>query len=392
MVAILGGEGAVARTNDGTTGEEELAEGIRIKATTETVELSTTHSFTDSKGVTTKLDTRNVSAPCPKPDGTFEASATIDTSSTIDNGATGSRGTFEVTVNGTVDDNATLVGYDTTYRAQYADFVASRGGFLDVTVTRPASGAITTAVNRTGGTVTDKIVASAVLLGLVVDVLVGDTVVKAAKKGWESGRCVVLAPTVSAGPKGLDPSASVTITAAPRSRMDGGPVGGTVTAELAGGAASVDPTATKVPADATFTYIAPGEKNQTGTVALESRSKRGVGRATIDFDTKQSGYTASGGSGVSFSGTVADLAAPFTLAGVGNGFTVEFSFTPSDSTSGSLSYSGSGGGAELIGSGTYSIAGSEPGPLTLTYNAEGCASVGGCRSTTNAITLTPITG
>ena len=392
MVAILGGEGAVTATNDGTTGEAKLAEGVTLNATTTTVELTTKNSFTDSKGVTTTLDTRNVSSPCPKVDGTFEASATIDTSSTIDNGATGSRGTFEITVEGTIDDDAALVGYDTTTRAQYADFVASRGGFIDVTSTSPANGAGDVVVNRGGGTITDDIVANAVKLGQVVSLLVANELVRAAKKGWESGRCVALTPTVSAGPKGLMPDASVTITAAPRSKMDAQAVGGSVTAELVNGGASVTPSATKVPADATFTYVAPGQKDETGTVALESRSRRGVGRATIDFDTKQSGYTASGGGAVTFSGAVADLAAPFDLAGTGAGFTVEFSFVPADSRSGSLSYTGAGGGATMSGTGTYTISGDEPGPLLLSYENEGCTNVGGCRANSGEITLTPIGG
>ncbi len=144
-------------------------------------------------------------------------------------------------------------------------------------------------------------------------------------------------------------------------------------------------------ADAEFTYDAPGERDKSGTVQLEARSKRGVAKATIQFDTKQAGYIASGGTTVTFTGTIPDLAAPFTLAGTGPGFTVEFSFTPTSAAAGSLSYAGSGGGATLTGSGTYTITGDDPNLLTLNYNAEGCADVGGCRSTSNAITLTAVT-
>ena len=131
-----------------------------------------------------------------------------------------------------------------------------------------------------------------------------------------------LIPTVSAGPTGLKPSASVIITAAPRSKIDGGQVGGTT---------------------------------------------------------------------VTFTGTIADLAAPFTLSGTGPGFTVEFSFTPTSADAGSLSYTGSGGGVTLTGSGTYTITGDDPDVLTLNYNAQGCADPGACRSTSSAITLTAVT-
>jgi hypothetical protein len=142
-----------------------------------------------------------------------------------------------------------------------------------------------------------------------------------------------------------------------------------------------------VPADADFTYDAPGERDKTGTVQLEARSKRGIGKATIEFDTKQFGYVASGGTTVTFTGTIPDLAAPFTLAGTGPGFNVDFSFAPTSDRGGALTYTGSGGGVTLSGSGTYTITGDDP-VLTLDYNAEGCATPGGCRATSNAITLT----
>jgi hypothetical protein len=40
-----------------------------------------------------------------------------------------------------------------------------------------------------------------------------------------------------------------------------------------------------VAADATFIYVAPNEAGKSGTVILEARSKRGVGKATLDFTT-----------------------------------------------------------------------------------------------------------
>jgi len=133
--------------------------------------------------------------------------------------------------------------------------------------------------------VTSQLLDDASSLSALLAVFAGLKLSEAAQMGWESGRCVALQPTVSAGPKGLQPSASVTINAAPRSKIDGTPTGGTVTALLSGGEAGVEPSSTPVPADAEFTYQAPGEKDKTGQVALEARSRRGVGKATIDFDT-----------------------------------------------------------------------------------------------------------
>lgn len=75
--------------------------------------------------------------------------------------------------------------------------------------------------------------------------------------------------------------------------------------------------------------VAPGEKDQKATVALEARSKRGVGKAEVTVDTKAGSYTASGKQGnISFSGTVSDLTQPFTIKGSG-GAKLTFSYTPS---------------------------------------------------------------
>ena len=74
---------------------------------------------------------------------------------------------------------------------------------------------------------------------------VADKLVAAATKAWQSGRCVQLTATPSAGPGGLDPSADITVTASPKSKVDGAAAGGTVTATLTEGAASVSPSATK---------------------------------------------------------------------------------------------------------------------------------------------------
>lgn len=62
---------------------------------------------------------------------------------------------------------------------------------------------------------------------------------------------------------------------------------GIVTALLSGGETAVDPSSTPLPADAEFTHTAPGVRDKTGEVSLESRSKRGVGRAQITLDTDQ---------------------------------------------------------------------------------------------------------
>ena len=62
--------------------------------------------------------------------------------------------------------------------------------------------------------------------------------------------------------------------------------GGTVTATLNGGA-SLQPASGKVPADARYQYAGPAQKKEKATIDFEARSKRGVGKATLEFDTRQ---------------------------------------------------------------------------------------------------------
>ncbi len=389
MVVSIGAEGIVTATNDlkdGESGTASPSEGTTISASREHAEMTVDFSQ-ESKGVTTKLHVKVEVSPCPDPDGHFEAKAVVDVSTTTSGGSTGQKGTLDVTVTGQVDDDANLASSDSDYRMQWADFAGGKGSFVDVAGSIGDTKVTGATVNRTGGAPSATLQQDASTLGMLYAMLAKTAVAEAAQKGWQSGRCVRLEATAAPGPKGLKPAATSTITASPRSRIDGGPTGGTVTATLSAGEAGVEPSATKVPADATFTYTAAGEVGKGGTVSMEARSKRGVAKATIDFDTAGS-YTASGGTEVTFSGTVADLAAPFTLAGLGQGFEVTFSFTPSGPTAGALTYTGTGDGFTIEGSGTYTISGADPDPLTLTYNANGCVNIGGCRATTNAITLT----
>jgi hypothetical protein len=192
---------------------------------------------------------------------------------------------MDISLDGQVDDNAALVSSDVGFRMQWADFAGGKGQFVDVSGSYSGSKFNGLSLNRSGGKVTADFYTSAVMIGALFGLLLAMKLADAAQKGWESGRCVKLEPTASPGPKGMEPSTTSTITAAPRSKIDGGPVGGTVTAKLTAGGVSVDPSAAPVPADATMTYTAPDQPDQGGTVSLEARSKRGVAKADIAFET-----------------------------------------------------------------------------------------------------------
>lgn len=207
---------------------------------------------------------------------------------------------------------------------------------------------------------------------------------------WESGRCVDLKATSSPGKrKGIRPSTAFDLEAIPRAKSDGAPTGGTVRATLNGGA-SLQPAGGKVPADAKYAYAGPDKKNEEATITFEARSKRGVGRATLEFDTKRpQAYTAAGGlDEFHGTGTICNLAETFTISGGGNTVT----FKPGNEEGGSYSYQGTMRGIGVYGNGTYSVSADENGG-TLTGTGNGCVKTPfgtRCNNGTERYTLTPI--
>ena len=334
-------------------------------------------------GVDVQFDAATAIHPCPEADGRFTIDAVIEVKAS--KGGAGQNAKIELTIDGTVDDNADLASQKIESRTQWSDFGGGKGQFVDFTSSGP-NGAGTMSFNRTGGTVTDDFVRSSTMLSTLVAVVLGSQLISAAEKAWKSGRCVTLKTTPSAGPKGLTPSQVVEVLAEPRSKVDGTPTGGMVTATLSAGGASVEPNGSPVPADANSTYTAEAEQDKTGTVAYESRSKRGVGTASITFSTsKPAAYVIVGGlQDWQVNQVVCDVTQPFMLTSPGVG-TAQFSggLTGTYSATGVFNFSYSG---------TYSITLSDglgsPGSMIGTSSGQIHGEAG---SGSENYTLTPTT-
>ena len=405
MVAGLGAQAVTSSTNETlpkapVTTKSGDKDGPAQSSSTLTATVDEASMAAESEvtvdGISGTLRTVVTVNPCPDATGRFTSTTTMTAAIGGATGRTGANLTIDVEIEGQVDDDAHLVSFEVDTRTRSATFAGGKGQFVDQTVgwtsTDGKQHTYRAEVGRTGGGVTDAFIRDQGKWGLMTAVMMQDKAVEAARQGWESGRCVALKPTTTPAKRtGLAPSASLALVAAPRSTVDGTPAGGTVTATMTG-ATSVGPSATKVPADATFTVMVPGEKNKKSTVVLEARSKRGVARAKVAFDTKAGAYTASGSSGnIRFRGRVADLTEPFTIRG-GGGAKLTFSYTPSDAAgrSGAMTYTGTVEGLPLSGSGGYSIAGDEGGVLLLTQGSKGCAAGPlGCVGGVAEITLTP---
>ena len=155
----------------------------------------------------------------------------------------------------------------------------------------------------------------------------------AAQKAWQSGKCVKL--EVRSDPakrKGAKPNTAYTLFAEPRAISDGQPTGGTVKATLNGGN-RLNPTG-KVKADAKFDYANPEQKEQSATIDFVARSKRGVGKATLEFDTRKGGYRIALDNGESI--TTCDITKPFS-GKIGAGM-ITLNFTPSGDKGGSMAF------------------------------------------------------
>jgi hypothetical protein len=310
-------------------------------------------------GIEGQVDSHVEAAPCPDANGQFTAQAAMKASAGT--GGAGFEATISVEVTGHVDDDAQLVGFETNSTTQ----AGSQKGGDAITVTEAntyAGGRLTgnaRGINAMATGTSEAFGRNWAAIGTGFSHQVAQRVVQSAQKAWESGRCVQIDVKTEPGKRsGLKPGAKVTITASPRSKVDGASAGGTVTAQLSG-EASVDPAGTKVGADAQFTYAAPSEPGKTGTVLLEARSRRGVGRSEVAFDTNGA-YTVSGNLGstpeTSFSGCMKTPDVPFSVT-FGGGNVGSLSFAPSSAEAGKWTWQGKVSNAPMPekGQGSYSV-------------------------------------
>lgn len=343
VITAASARGAASLADGENTGST-TADGITRSATRDTGSITASRTAVVD-GVEVTIDTSTTVRACPGPDGVAVAEGSIGT--TVRKGGTGLRSTYSAKVRVQVGDDAEVVSETHDLRSERSDFAGGKGTYADVSLTQGQW-----VVNRTAGRLPENYVQESVNATLFMGSILVQFLVDAAQERWQSGACVRLAPRPSKGPTGLDPGDRVTVLAEPRAKLDGRPTGGTVTAVLTAGEASVSPSGSKVPADATFTYTAPARTARTGDVELESRSRRGVGKASVHFDTFESSFAAEGGGGdYRGTGVICSLSRPFTVSGSG----LQQRFTPRGETSGTYVLSGRAGGVSWSGDGTYRV-------------------------------------
>jgi hypothetical protein len=246
---------------------------------------STTVTDDVPKGMRNKTITSLDLQACPDPNGRLTLKFSSDSQLTLlGDDRTGVNTLVDVTLTRQLDDNAHLLNdFDVEVRVQQASFNSAKGVFLDATY-KLQKNIDTSSVNRASGAVTAAHAESA---SAVATAATGYAMILSLnmERAAQSGRCVNLTTeTTPAARTDLAPSTPVKIIASPRSAVDGSFTAATVTARLTGGSSISPPQA---PADATFDFVAPAAPRQAASVALESRSRRGVGKATLGFSTGQ---------------------------------------------------------------------------------------------------------
>jgi hypothetical protein len=384
MMALgMTADATVSAANEAKPGQRESAElstGTTITGSVEQSGMTMSYEGTQD-GVAVTFDATIDVHPCPDPNGKFDITVTIDVHTS--KGDASSNATIDMAIDGQVDDDARLAGADVVTNSQWSGGSSGGSQLIDFTSATKGGASPTFTTNRNSGT-NDDFVTMAVLMSMMFEAMIKDKVLTAAEKAWTSGRCVELKVTPSAGPKGLDPGAVVDVLAEPRSKVDGTPTGGNVTARLASGGKSVEPDGSPVPADANSTYTAPDEPKKSGSVAYESRSRRGVGRAELAFETSGgAAYLVVGGlEDWQVSQVVCDIMSPFSLTSPGVGV-AEFSggLTGTYSATGVFNFSYAGDYVIALANGIGS-----PGTMSA---SSGGSIAGQAGSGTESYVLTP---
>ena len=204
-----------------------------------------------------------------------------------------------------------------------------------------------------------------------------------AETKWSTGYCVeIQVPDLGTGVKSVQPNSDTPFTANVHHRFEGVDLQVPVIATLSDGQVSVNPSGSKVPAPASFTYKAPGENNKTATVNLVTRSKRGIATLDVKFKTGEQGWKVDGPFGESrIFGEICSLDVPFTLnwdSGVGLAGTVTFSPTSKDGGTWSLEGAMASVGVTNAGEGNYTIqSNTENNPTALVLDGTGTQTTAG---------------
>lgn len=355
--------------------ESDLLGGdsISVVWTADTVTL-TTEVNANVAGIKGKVKTTVNMKTCPDPQGRVRAE--FESVSSLATGSGNASTRLSASVEGHVDDDANLIEGQGDMESS-AQQSTDRGDFVNVSDTISTSrGDVGSTVNGQSGSANQQDVQAAQFMARMGRFAAYQTM-RAAQKAWQSGQCIDLQVRSDPAKRtGARPNTAYMLFAEPRAKSDGAPAGGTVTATLSGGN-RLNPTG-KVRADAQFDYQNPEKKDQSASIDFESRSKRGVGKATLEFDTRRKSYSidfAQCPGGGSERLRACDVSKPFTVTACGGMASV--THTPTSDKGGHWTFKFQGVGGFADSSGTYSLSGPEETMTARYVSGRVCGHVGG---------------
>lgn len=330
------------------------------------VDLRITHTTEGGAVITETAKSKIRLDVCPDADGRVPLSLTLqwDMSIVVAGVAIGTQMSISGSVDGQVDDDANLVAMDpdlTTSWAQqlpgtkagqvegqYAE-LRTTGHFPMVASERP-KGSVDVQVTRQSSKATETTQVNAAK-ALHVAVMLAGIQLAMAESRWQKGYCLEILVTGVDEANEVDPSSTSTFNATVRHKFENIELKVPIEASLSGDQ-SLKPTG-KRDASVDYTYVAPNKDEATATVDLETRSKRGVAKKAISFNTGTPAWRPVIPP-YPWSGLACSLDQPFTLSHTGL-ISGTYNFTPESATSGTLSMVQKVGPCTLTASGTYTI-------------------------------------
>lgn len=134
---------------------------------------------------------------------------------------------------------------------------------------------------ESGGAGDRGIQATSSAMAMTAEFLSG--VAQESEKFWRSGRCVEL--TTSEESRKVGPSEQLSIETTAKHRFDGSEVDAPVTTSLSG-PDRIEPADVPQDPPATLTYTAGSGSGDKGTITLDQKSKRGIGKKTLEFEVE----------------------------------------------------------------------------------------------------------
>ena len=205
----------------------------------------------------------------------------------------------------TVGDDAQLTSWTVTTDATYAaqgSAIPVTGSNAEIRVTRTHDWATKATSNTSLDVVRDTTTASigkgVINAATSLPGIFENMVLDQAQQHWQKGECVEILVDGAQDSNTVQPSSTTPFTGRVHHKVDGVDLPLPIKAALSGGK-SLAPTAA-TPAPVSYGYVAPDQDGQSATAALETRSRRGVGKKSIGFVTRAlSTYSGT----ISFSGT-----------------------------------------------------------------------------------------